>query len=96
MAKGYTQIEGIDFHETFAPMGKLVTVKCLLAVSSIRNWELHQLGVNNVFLHEDLEEKVYMKIPQDFVKHRENHVCHLQKPLYGLRQASRNLYQKFT
>lgn len=96
VAKSFTQVEGIDFHETFAPVAKLATLRSSIAIAAKRNWAIHQLDVNNIFLHDDLIEDVYMKIPQVFAKEGATCVCKLRKSLYGLRQASRNWYRKFT
>lgn len=96
VAKGFTQVPGVDFDDTFAPVAKLITMRCLVVVDVKRNWILHQLDVNNAFLHGDLVEDVYMKIPQGYAKEGDKRVCKLKKSLYGLRQASRNWYNKFT
>jgi hypothetical protein len=68
----------------------------VIALASINRWHIHQLDVNNAFLHGDLQEDVYMLVPQGISTDKPNQVCKLLKSLYGLKQASRKWYEKLT
>ena len=95
VAKGYSQQEGIDFDDTFAPVAKLNTIRMLISLATKCNWELHQLDVKSAFLNGDLKEEIYLVQPEGYVKQGQEHlICKLKKALYGLKQAPRSWYEK--
>lgn len=92
--KRYTQQAGIDNNETFCHVVKMTTFRTLITFDVRRGWSLYQLHVNNIFIHGDLNEEVYMKLPEGLAVDSPNVVCKLKKSLYGLKLASRQWYDK--
>ena len=97
VAQGYSQTYGIDYGETFAPVAKMNTIRILIALAVQLEWPLQQYDIKNAFLHGELEEEIYMRIPHGYphIQHA-NQVCKLRKALYGLKQSSRAWFGKFS
>jgi hypothetical protein len=97
VAQGYSQIEGVDFDETFAPVARLESIRLLLGVACILKFKLFQMDVKSAFLNGYLNEEVYVAQPKGFVDpNLPDHVYRLKKALYGLKQAPRAWYERLT
>ncbi|CAM8957434.1 unnamed protein product [Rhodiola kirilowii] len=97
VAQGYTQIEGIDFEETFAPVARLEAIRLLLALACHLKFRLFQMDVKSAFLNGLLNEEVFVAQPKGFEDpHHPASVYHLKKALYGLKQAPRAWYERLT
>ena len=78
----------MDYHETFAPVAKMDSIRLVLAISTSKHWEVHHLDVKLEFLHGYLHEKICMKHPEGYFTDPYL-VCKIKKSLYGLKQAPR-------
>ncbi|KAL0287268.1 UNVERIFIED_CONTAM: Retrovirus-related Pol polyprotein from transposon RE2 [Sesamum calycinum] len=95
IAKGYSQIEGIDYTDNFSPVANTIMVRLFLGIVVAHSWPVHQLDINNAFLYGSLNEKVYMT-PPDWYFAPSGQVCKLQRSLYSLKQTSRQWNLEFT
>lgn len=90
VAKGFHQSYGIDYEETFSPVVRYSSLRVLIALAVEQNLKMHHLDIDTAFLYGKLEENVFMVQPEGFiVEGEETKVCHLNKSLYGLKQAAR-------
>ncbi|GKC95001.1 retrovirus-related pol polyprotein from transposon TNT 1-94, partial [Tanacetum coccineum] len=90
VAHGYSQEEGIDFEESFAPVARLEAIRIFLAFAAYMNMVVYQMDVKTAFMNGNLREEVYVSQPDGFVdKDNPNHVYKLKKALYRLKQAPR-------
>jgi hypothetical protein len=90
VAKGYSQVEGLNFDETFSSIARLESIRILIAYATHHDFKLYQMDIKSVFLNELIKEEVYMEQPPGFGDEEyTNHVYKFYKVLYGLKQAPR-------
>jgi hypothetical protein len=95
VAQGYSQVEGQDFGETFAPISRLEAIRILLAFAASKGFKLYQMNVKSVFLNGVIQEEVFVKQPSCFKNPKyPSHVYKLSKALYGLKQARSTWYAR--
>ena len=89
VAKGFTQVYGTDFEETFSPVAWFETICILLALAALEDWYIESLDVKTAYLYGNLDKGVYMGQPEGYMKKgQERKVCHLLKSLYRLKQSA--------
>jgi hypothetical protein len=94
IAKRYSQVEGLDFDETYAPIARLESIRILLAYATYHGFKLYQMDVKSAFLNGPIMEEVYVEQPPGFEDSEyPTHVYKLSNALYGLKQAPRAWYE---
>nr|GFC07367.1 retrovirus-related Pol polyprotein from transposon TNT 1-94 [Tanacetum cinerariifolium] len=90
---GYSQQEGIDYDETFAPVARIEAIRLFLAYAAHKDFTIFPMDVKEAFLNGIVKEEVYVGQPPGFIsKQYPDHVYALDKALYGLKQAPRAWY----
>ena len=96
VAKGFSQVEGRDFQETYSPTVKMSTMRIILSLAVQNRYQLRQLDIKTAYLNAKLDEEILMKQPEGFAKFDEEGkplVCLLKRSLYGLKQSGRNWHR---
>jgi hypothetical protein len=95
VCKGYAQIEGIDFEETFSPIARMEAIQLLLAHACSKNVNVYHMDIKSTFLNGELEEEVYIEQPEGFkLSENADYVCKLKKALYGVKMTPRAWYSR--
>ena len=92
VAKGYSQISGVDYDETFSPTISMTPVRMLLQKAVNENFKLHQLDFKGAYLNAPIDKEIFVEQPPGYVEHKhgQNLTCRLNESLYGLKQSGRN------
>ena len=94
VAKLFSQVEGVDYTETFSPVAKMNSMCLVLSLATSFKWGVHQMDFKSTFLHGDFHEEIYMEQPIGFIQNDYSLIFHLRKSLYGLKQAPWAWYAK--
>ena len=95
VAKGFSQIEGIDYEELFSPVVRYESVRIIFALTALEHWHLEAVDVKTTFLYGKLDEKIYMQQPEGFMqKGHAKLVLRLNCAIYGLKQAALAWWKK--
>ncbi|KAF0726422.1 hypothetical protein Ae201684P_021073 [Aphanomyces euteiches] len=93
--KGFLQIAGVDFTDTYAPVLRLDSLRVLCAVIATQDLEAVQMDIKTAFLNGNLDEEIFMEQPEGYTQPHSKHlVCLLKKSLYGLKQSPRQWHKK--
>ena len=94
VARGFTQVYGVDYFDTYSPVAKLTSFRTILAVAARLDWEIESFDFNGAYLNGELDagEEIYMQAPPGYDKGETGSVKRLHKSLYGLKQAGRKWY----
>lgn len=95
VARGFSQVQGLDYDEIFAPVAKYDSLRLLLAIAARRKWRPKQLDIKTAFLYGHLQDEVYMELPEGEPR-PDGHVAKLNRCIYGLKQSPREWYFRLT
>ncbi|KAL0444717.1 UNVERIFIED_CONTAM: hypothetical protein Slati_2194400 [Sesamum latifolium] len=96
VAKGYTQRPGVNFEETYLPVAMAKSIRILLAIAAWYDYKIWQMDMKIAFLNGFIEKEIFMDQPKGFIYvGEEQKVCHLQRSIYGLKQAFRSWNTRF-
>jgi Reverse transcriptase (RNA-dependent DNA polymerase) len=99
VAQGFSQVPGVDYFDTFAPVAKLASIRAVLAMATAKDMELHQIDIKGAYLNGELTERETICMSQPpvitlLILRLLAKLCRLRKTLYGLKQSGRRWYQK--
>jgi transposase InsO family protein len=98
LAKGFTQVQGVDYFETFSPTAKLSSLRTILSIAARFDWDIKVFDYSAAFLNGEFtpDEEIYMEQPPHYTNGNSQEVIRLQRTIYGLKQSSRKWYEKLT